>query len=467
MKRYSLLSLFLLTLILPAFAFTDSEYPNLEFTVLDAEAKTVSVKAVDKTLYTAESILNIPSLVSNGGEEYTVVKVDRLGFNAIKIAHISLPSTIQVVDSGAFRNIKTSFTIELNEGLREIGNRAFCQSTGMKGNLKLPASLKTIYSQAALLNISVDTIICLSETPPSFTSSEKIYTMPVVPLCVPCGSGMTYINDKCWGALDVIDPCSVFTIDGLSYMPIGNDKVKLTTYDKAKTLPSALTIPDKVTNGTSDYIVSRIAHNAFKGNEDLASVSMPAQLVTIGKCAFMGCKNLKKVVFNEGLETIEDTCFMSTIIDTLQTPTTLISIGQYSFRSNKSMKKIILNEGLQIIGNRAFTSNTNIGDSIVIPSTVTQIGPAVFTSCAKIKTVILKGTTPPQVKNDTYEVFGSASTYIIPCGSMELYKSADYWKDLSGQFVSTCKPLVIHDGEALTNDTIVSEIQYVRVFNDD
>ena len=61
MKRSSLSILLLLVVIFPTFAFKDPKYSNLEFTVLDEEAKTVSVKAVDKSKYTAESILNIPS----------------------------------------------------------------------------------------------------------------------------------------------------------------------------------------------------------------------------------------------------------------------------------------------------------------------------------------------------------------------------------------------------------------------
>ena len=469
MKRYSLLTLFLLTLTLSAFAFQDPDpkYSNLEFTVLDEEAKTVSVKAVDKSKYTAESILNIPSSATNPATDiaYTVTTVAADGFMGIKIKKITIPSSVTTIASQAFRNITTAFTIEISEGLVEIGNRAFCQSTGMKGNLILPASLQKIYGRAALLNISVDTIVCLSNIPPAFTSSEN-YDLPKVPLCVPCGTLMDYANDKYWSVLDIFDPCNKFLVDGLYYIPNGKTTARLISYDKTQTLPSNLTLPTTVTLGAKEYTVSKIGSNAFEGNTDLVSIVLPAYLVTVGKNAFNNCTYLKKVVFNEGLETISDSCFTNTIIDTLRTPTTLISIGIASFRTNRSMKKIILNEGLQIIGERAFTNNSSIADSIIIPSTVTQIGPAVFTGCSTIKSVILKGAIPPKVAYDNrYPVFGSASEYIIPCGSMETYKTAEYWKDLSEQLVTYCKPqLKMSIGDALTKDTIVGSIAFSRTF---
>ena len=465
MKRFSLITLFFLTLTLSASAFQDPKYSNLEFTVLDEGAKTVSVKAKSIAYYTKDSILNIPDSVTNSGDTYAVTTIAADGFKAINIKQIILPTTIKTIESQAFRNITTPFTIELNEGLQEIGNRAFCQSMGMKGNLVLPASLQTIYGRAALLNISVDTIVCLSTTPPAFTSSEN-YALPKVPLRVPCGTLMAYANHEYWSVLNIIDPCNEYLVDGLYYIPNGNTTASLIRYDKTQKLPSNLTIPTTVKLGTNMYNVSKIGSNSFEENTDLESIVLPAYLVTIGKNAFNKCTNLKKVVFNEGLETINDSCFTSTIIDTLRTPTTLISIGTASFRTNRAMKKIILNEGLQIIGTRAFTNNSNIADSIIIPSTVTQIGPAVFTGCSKIKSVILKGTTPPKVDYDNrYPVFGDASKYIIPCGSMEAYQTTEYWKDLSKQLVTDCKPqLKMSIGEALTKDTVVSSIAFSRTF---
>ena len=68
MKRFSLITLFFLTLAHTASAFKDPDpkYSNLEFTVLNAEAKTVSVKAVNRTnYYTATDTLIIPDTATD------------------------------------------------------------------------------------------------------------------------------------------------------------------------------------------------------------------------------------------------------------------------------------------------------------------------------------------------------------------------------------------------------------------
>ena len=99
MKRSSLSILLLLAVVFPTFAFQDPKYSNLEFTVLDEEAKTVSVKAVDKSKYTAESILNIPSSATDSLTEitYSVTTIAADGFKGIKIKKITLPLRIQMI----------------------------------------------------------------------------------------------------------------------------------------------------------------------------------------------------------------------------------------------------------------------------------------------------------------------------------------------------------------------------------
>ena len=247
MKRSSLSILLLLAVVLPSFAFQDPKYPNLEFTVLDEEAKTVSVKAVKKSIYKAEDTLSIPSSVLD--DQFTVTEVDTLGFNGIAIAHISIPSTIQRIDSGAFRDISSSFTIEFNEGLIEVGDRAFCASTGLKGTVVLPSTLKTICSSAAFLNTSIDGLIIKPTTPPVFTKNEhKSYPLPSVPMQIPCNTWKQYAN--VWGVYkgNLVDPCFATTIvDGILYTPKGGGAMVI-DYVSIPT-DGILTFPEEVVIG--------------------------------------------------------------------------------------------------------------------------------------------------------------------------------------------------------------------------
>ena len=117
MKRFSLITLFFLTLTLSAFAFQNLEYPNLEFTVLDA--KTVSVKGIDNT--SAEPII-IPDTVNDGVHDYAVTTIAEKGFFK-------------------FTNV-TAFT--LPEGLTTIQAKAFCYCTSLQEVVIIPSTVTTI-----------------------------------------------------------------------------------------------------------------------------------------------------------------------------------------------------------------------------------------------------------------------------------------------------------------------------------
>lgn len=668
MKRYTILSLFFLTFVLPIFAavgetFTnsDAKYANLVFTVLDEDAKTVSVKAEDISYYRADSILNIPASVTNSGDTYTVTTIAADGFKAIQIKQIILPATIKKIESAALRSIDTPFSINLNEGLQEIGGRAFTGSK-LQDELLIPSTITKIGS-AAFFNTPVKTVIMQTYSAPTLaaTSSDitnKYYIFPatatiVVPeksyfvycsanhwktwkitdpyihidnnikysiisdtsasvlgfnttpsevvdlvipetisfndcsgalrtlsitqtndncfnginllssivfpssmriigyqsfrdnstirsiklneglqeignrafcndvniedtitisqtvttigsaafnncgkirafriqnetppdvkttdirpfekcnavFLVPCGYSISYLSDTYWGTLNISDPCSEFEVNGLYYSLAGEKKVKLIGYEKTKALPNTFNIPTEVAYQTKTYTIVNIGANTFENDTNIVFVALPSHCITIGKSAFKNCKKLQKLVLNEGLETIEDSSFCSTIIDTLRTPTTLKYIGGYAFRDNASMKRIILNEGLQVIGNRSFTNNKNICDSVLIPSTTQQIGTAAFYNCGNITNFILQSQDAPKANNDSkYPIFNSTAIFTIPCGSMSNYSTADYWKDLRERFVTACKPLVLSPETTLEQDTIVSSIAYSRTFDMD
>ena len=76
----------------------------------------------------------------------------------------------------------------------------------------------------------------------------------------------------------------------------------------------------------------------------------------------------------------------------------------------------------------------------------------------------MRGSYPPQVTSDGYDVFGSASKFIVPCGSTEAYKTAPYWKTLISNITNNCKPLILRQGDVLVRDTAASSIAFSRTF---
>ena len=78
-------------------------------------------------------------------------------------------------------------------------------------------------------------------------------------------------------------------------------------------------------------------------------------LKVIGKDAFYNCKNLTSVILQEGLESIENYCFSSTVIKEITIPKTVKSIGNMAFYGCENLINVILQEGLESIGDKCFS----------------------------------------------------------------------------------------------------------------
>ena len=352
--------------------------------------------------------LIFPKEVTINNQLLDVVAIGDSSFIAANITKIVLPSSVTSIGTAAFRNIKsTSFTVEFNEGLIEIGDRAFCTSTGLTGNIVLPSTLQTIGSSATFYNTSIDSFTLKSRTPPVFTKGyeHNQFPIPSVPILIPCESWANYAKvdnyGRTWNAYksNLIDPCTKL-IDNLYYTATDAGAV-VVGYD---TIPAGkLVFPSEVT-------INELSMN----------------VVSVGEAAF---RDIKSTTFN-----------------------------------------VEFNEGLITIGERAFTNSTALSDTLVIPSSVQHIGAAAFNNCTSVTYIQMLPITPPStiIKSVNDSAFRYIYSHItVPCGSMNAYQNAYYWKDLSSKFVSACKPLNLTKGVALTQDTIVSSITFSRTFDMD
>jgi len=107
-----------------------------------------------------------------------------------------------------------------------------------------------------------------------------------------------------------------------------------------------------------------------------------------GNWAFKDCKDLKKVVFNEGLKKIGKKAFMEcNKLEKISFPSTLIEISDYAFYMN-DMKQVVFNEGLQIIEHNSFWGIKAL-ESVTMSSTVKLIGRSAFDECENLSEVVL------------------------------------------------------------------------------
>ena len=70
-----------------------------------------------------------------------------------------------------------------------------------------------------------------------------------------------------------------------------------------------LKISSTITWKKVKFNVIKIEKNAFKNCKKIkGTVTIDGLIQTIGNCAFMGCKNIKKVVFGKNVKTIGKKC---------------------------------------------------------------------------------------------------------------------------------------------------------------
>ena len=91
-------------------------------------------------------------------------------------------------------------------------------------------------------------------------------------------------------------------IVGTNTFVVTNVKAKTVSYKGTKNKKAAkITIPSTVKSGKQVYKVTTIADNAFKNNKKIKTVVVGKNVRTIGKKAFYGCKNLKKITVQSSI----------------------------------------------------------------------------------------------------------------------------------------------------------------------
>lgn len=380
MKRYSLLTLFLLTLTLSASAFQDPDpkYSNLEFTVLDPVAKTVSVKGINDA--STDPII-IPSIAKDGEVEYTVTTIAEKGFyNFTKVTAFTLP-----------------------EGLTTIQAKAFCYCTSLQNVVIIPSTVTSIG----------DLVFAAWKTPIQFRSKTPAVLGNNVfrddnkqnaPILIPCGAYNAYAVEKGWievsqsGTNRMEEICfwnipTTFSDEQFTYEITSKYPTEVAITGLSNLSLKDITIGSYITYHDHNFSIVSIADNAFKQNTTIQTVRIESEnLTTIGASAFYQCSNLTSFAFHDGL---------------------------------------------QVIKNRAFTGCTKIENLLIIPATVQTIDEYAF---AEVQCAIEFVSESPATLGK--EVFRDKnqknSVIIVPCGFRDTYVNATGWSDFQSRIQSKC-----------------------------
>ena len=337
-----------------------------------------------ETLTISEKVLSIP--VGMCGERYEYMGSNgETGVEQLQpcssLTSIVIHEGIRKINANAFRGTTslTSVTFEGDPELSEIGASAFEDSAIKVLDLSKATATEITIGDFAFRNAGLENV----NLPFAVQKTLKENSLGTAFL------GCDYIKTFEMATEDG-------TIDGFSSLNVEAESLVVYNWNKTEIRlyvgnAEEFTIPEGVT---------KIHHNAFRGNTTLKSVTLPASLLYIDDAAFAFCAKLETVNIpaNTNLRAIGYRAFAFSGLTSIELPASLTSLGAHSYNLGlpsdaelAAYTEWFVGEGLGRMSNPAIDAKNNMG----IPSgwnlgisSQDKVG-RVFESCPNLTTVVV------------------------------------------------------------------------------
>ena len=361
-----------------------------------------------------------------------ITEIGNRAFEDLKIIKAELPSTLVRIGERAFSSTNLS-AVNLPEGLKTIEDYAFAYCYKLR-SVKLPSSLETLGNDAFVscyrmtdLTIAEGALTILPEWAFSNTKIKSV-SIP---------EGVILIEEKCFDDTPVTSvglPASIETIGEKAF----NDCTKLKKVTYAGTQEQAGGI--QIDNGNEYLTAAEWTCSDGKGGalkEASNTCGENATWETKGAVLYINGtgpiddysetappwgtmeKTLRNVVIGEGITAVGDKAFNDMKITQVQLPSTLTRIGARAF-ANTNLNGIELPDGLKEIGEEAFYWCTRL-KNVSLPESVTSVGREAFYMCRGIGKITLS---PNLAVLDEYVFYRiKARDVVIPEGVATINKS--------------------------------------------
>lgn len=166
----------------------------------------------------------------------------------------------------------------------------------------------------------------------------------------------------------------------------------------------SINIPETITCEGGEYVVTKIADNAFSNCINIVSLTLSNSITNIGKASFKNCTRLASVSIGNSILSIESEAFygcsgLNKVIvndiaawcgivfsDGLSNP--LIYAKHLYSDANTEIKDLTIPNTVSHIGNSTFHSCVGL-NSVTIPNSVTSIGDYAFYGCIGLKDITI------------------------------------------------------------------------------
>lgn len=299
--------------------------------------------------------------------EYTVPtqirQINEYSFSVSKyLQEVCVGERIILIGDYAFNACSALTTVTFNgSGPNLLGMGAFCNCTSLK-SISLPTYLMSIGDVA-------------------FSACSSLETIKIP-------SNVTYIGE---GVLSNCTSLKTIEVEGNSNFAIYDHA--LCTIDSQSRCTKLIAFPAACTDSNGAYItsftiadtISEIDAYAFS-NSHIKNLTLSSSMTVIGMMAFAGMTSLECVDIPKTIAKIDYGAFTGcTSLKSIDVGVNTYTIEALAFAGCSSLTSITLHENLNTIGSYAFESTAI--KSIIIPSSVTSLGPRVFESCSNLTSI--------------------------------------------------------------------------------
>ena len=296
--------------------------------------------------------LTIPSTVTYNGTTYSVTSIGDYAFNGCSgLTSITIPNSVTSIGNHALESCTGLTSVTIPNWVNSIGEYAFSSCSGLT-SVTIGNSVTSIGYRAFAICSGLKVILSHMATPISGAPTSSSYAsffsgVPVSSciLCVPYSSISHYSNTTPWSEFNNIKVYD-FINDGLCYrINDDNSTVCLTISNK----DGNIVVPNNVTYNGKNYKVTLMDDYALF-NCNIASVTIPSSVTSIGSHSFDNCLSLSAMVYNAA-----NCATHQLIIPYLET----LTIG-YTVKSIPSDKAFYNCTNLKKIVSNASTPPTNV-----------------------------------------------------------------------------------------------------------
>ncbi len=371
-----------------------------------------------------------------------------------------------------------------------IGTRAFGECLNLS-SIKIPSTVTSVGQYAfqdcdSLQKVIIEDIAAWCSMTFGSDDANPIYyaghiysdeNTEISDLVIPEGVKIirSRVFQDCKSTISVILPSSIQTIQNYAFR-YNSNLTTLTLPEGLRTIREAafedcISLKKVVIPST----LRKIENGVFRDCEELVSVTIPEGVVAIGEDAFQGCENLPDITLPNSITSIGEYAFSGcSSLTSITIPDSVTSISDYTFRGCSSLSSITIPNAVTSIGEYAFSECGSLC-SVFLPSSVTSIGENAFSYSEKISIIKSKIENPCSLSSEcfTEEVFANATLY-VPVGSLDKYKSTDYWNKFTNIIEETITPQTksgevtiseeVNENTSLDN-TVIDNVYY-NITND-